>query len=346
MSREWLQRRRMLLAWLLIALLVLVLVLREGLGYWREQAQWRALAESAAGMRSGPALTLERLRQSAQARHIELAEVQVQDQGWQARGKVADAQALQDWLQALHLEGAHMAQWGLSAKALGCASMCRCSLESARGWLAGAGVLPEFAGRAAGGLAGVAERVTGTGRGGQPVARASDALGGGWPLALGTATVASGCAGVVGISGAGVAVACPWLALALASRGRGAGAQPSVAQNYRFAGQWQGALHLQGSGRRCSEAQGRIEVNDLALAEPWSLGLGQGGIEMNCADGWHVSGYLAQDGQHRLAVEGDLLARRAQVNIDVQPDAALTPVLRGVQWLGAEALQGQREIRW
>ncbi|WP_248917123.1 general secretion pathway protein GspN [Pseudomonas entomophila] len=124
------------------------------------------------------------------------------------------------------------------------------------------------------------------------------------------------------------------------------GAQPSVAQNYRFAGQWQGALHLQGSGRRCSEAQGRIEVNDLALAEPWSLGLGQGGIEMNCADGWHVSGYLAQDGQHRLAVEGDLLARRAQVNIDVQPDAALTPVLRGVQWLGAEALQGQREIRW
>ncbi|MDF9616055.1 type II secretion system protein GspM [Pseudomonas entomophila] len=113
MNREWLQRRRMLLAWLLIALLVLVLVLREGLGYWREQAQWRALAESAAGMRSGPALTLERLRQSAQARHIELAEVQVQEQGWQARGKVADAQALQDWLQALRLEGARMAQWGI-----------------------------------------------------------------------------------------------------------------------------------------------------------------------------------------------------------------------------------------
>ncbi|WMW07312.1 general secretion pathway protein GspN [Pseudomonas entomophila] len=123
-------------------------------------------------------------------------------------------------------------------------------------------------------------------------------------------------------------------------------AQSSVAQGYRLAGLWQGVLHMRGSGGRCREAQGRLEVNDLALVEPWSLGLGQGGIEMSCADGWQVSGYLAQDGQHRLAVSGDLLARRAQVSVEVQPNAALTPVLRGGQWLGAEALQGQREIRW
>lgn len=124
------------------------------------------------------------------------------------------------------------------------------------------------------------------------------------------------------------------------------GAQPSVPQGYRLAGQWQGALRLQGRGGRCREAQGRLEVNDLALVEPWSLGLGQGGIEMNCADGWRASGQLSLDGQHRLVVSGDLLARRAQVSVEVQPDAALTPVLRGVQWLGAETLQGQREIRW
>ncbi|CAK16960.1 type II secretion system protein GspM [Pseudomonas entomophila] len=114
MSREWWQRRRMLLAWLLIALLACFLVLREGLGYWRELAQWRALAESAVGMRTGPTLSLERLRQSAQARRVELLEVQAQDEGWQVRGKVGDAQSLLDWLQALRTEGARLVQWGLS----------------------------------------------------------------------------------------------------------------------------------------------------------------------------------------------------------------------------------------
>lgn len=114
MSREWLQRRRMLLAWLLIALLACFLVFREGLGYWREMAQWRTLAESAVVMRSGPTLSLERLRQSAQARRVELLEVQAQDEGWQVRGKVDNAQALQDWLQALRTEGVRLVQWGLS----------------------------------------------------------------------------------------------------------------------------------------------------------------------------------------------------------------------------------------
>ncbi|MCG8293959.1 type II secretion system protein GspM [Pseudomonas entomophila] len=114
MSREWLQRRRMLLAWLLVALLACFLVFREGLGYWRELAQWRALAESVVGMRTGPTLSLERLRQSAQARRVELLEVQAQDDVWQVRGKVGDAQALQDWLQALRTEGARLAQWGVS----------------------------------------------------------------------------------------------------------------------------------------------------------------------------------------------------------------------------------------
>lgn len=113
MNREWLQQRRLLLAWGIVALLVVLLALREGIAYWREQAQWRALAESLTAQVQQPALTLEGLHQSAQARHIELAEVQPEDEGWLARGKVADAQVLQGWLQALRDDDAQPLQWGL-----------------------------------------------------------------------------------------------------------------------------------------------------------------------------------------------------------------------------------------
>lgn len=113
MSREWMQRHRLRLAVGVAALLVGLLLLREGLAYWRDLQQWQALAQAVAGLPAAPALSLERLRQSAQARHIELAEVQPDDNGWQVRGKVADAQALQGWLQALRDEGAQPLHWGL-----------------------------------------------------------------------------------------------------------------------------------------------------------------------------------------------------------------------------------------
>jgi len=84
----------------------------------------------------------------------------------------------------------------------------------------------------------------------------------------------------------------------------------------------------------------------LALSEPWSLGLGQGWVEMDCRDGWRLHGQLAQQGQHRLMVDADLLGRRAQVAFELQPDAALTPLLRGAQWLGPQAVSGQRDVLW
>ncbi|MDH0304957.1 MULTISPECIES: general secretion pathway protein GspN [unclassified Pseudomonas] len=124
------------------------------------------------------------------------------------------------------------------------------------------------------------------------------------------------------------------------------GRRYSVPQGYRLGGQWQGVMRLQGAGRQCQAAQGRITVNDLALVEPWSLGLGQGAIEMRCQGGWRLSGNLRLPGQHQLVLDADLPGRRATVDIEVQPEAGLTPVLRGVQWLGAEALQGQRVVRW
>ncbi|WP_236236807.1 type II secretion system protein N [Pseudomonas faucium] len=124
------------------------------------------------------------------------------------------------------------------------------------------------------------------------------------------------------------------------------GAQATAPSEYRMAGQWQGVLRAQGAWRQCRAGEGRLTVTDLALSEPWSMGLGQGWLDMTCASGWQLRGQLAEQGQHRLALEADLLARRARASFELQADAALIPLLRGAQWLGPQALTGQRDLRW
>ncbi|PYB72634.1 type II secretion system protein GspM [Pseudomonas sp. LB-090624] len=113
MNRDGLQRHRLTLAWAIIALLLAFLALRAGLTQWRELSQWRVLAEQAASLQGGPGLNLERLRQSAQARQIELDEVDAQGKAWQLGGQVADERVLQGWLQSLRAEGAKPLEWGL-----------------------------------------------------------------------------------------------------------------------------------------------------------------------------------------------------------------------------------------
>lgn len=113
MNRDWMQRYRLTFAWLLIAVLLAFLALRGGLAQWRELSQWQRLAEQAASLQGGPGLSMERLKQSAEARRVALAEVDEQGKTWHLRGQVADERALQDWLQALRTEGAQPLQWGL-----------------------------------------------------------------------------------------------------------------------------------------------------------------------------------------------------------------------------------------
>ena len=108
-QRRWL----MPVAWVTLLVLSSSLALREGLALWHEQTQWRGLAESAAGMQPGAALTAEYLQRSAVARQIALVEVLPGDTGWQLRGRLTDERLLNDWLQALHLDGARPLQWGL-----------------------------------------------------------------------------------------------------------------------------------------------------------------------------------------------------------------------------------------
>ncbi|MFJ4157323.1 type II secretion system protein N [Pseudomonas sp. NPDC089752] len=124
------------------------------------------------------------------------------------------------------------------------------------------------------------------------------------------------------------------------------GAQATAQTDYRLAGQWQGRLQLQGAGRQCRTSEGRFTVNDLALSQPWSLGLGQGWLEMDCRTGWRLHGLVVQPGQHQLSVDADLVERRAQVAFELQPDAELIPVLRGAQWLSPQAKAGNRSLHW
>jgi len=119
MNREWVQRRRLWLAWGLIGGLLAFLAVREGLTQWHALSVWRELARQAATLQGGPGISLERLRQSAQARQIELAEVDVQGKSWQLRGQVADERVLQGWLQSLRAEGVRPLQWGLEQDATG-----------------------------------------------------------------------------------------------------------------------------------------------------------------------------------------------------------------------------------
>lgn len=102
---------------------------------------------------------------------------------------------------------------------------------------------------------------------------------------------------------------------------------------------------MQGAGRQCQASEGRVIVTDLALSDPWSLGLGHGWLEMDCRSGWHLRGQLAQQGQHQLTVDADLPGRQVQVVFQLQPEAQLTPLLRGAQWRTA-GLAGQRDLRW
>ncbi|NQD78249.1 general secretion pathway protein GspN [Pseudomonas sp. CM27] len=124
------------------------------------------------------------------------------------------------------------------------------------------------------------------------------------------------------------------------------GAQATAFTDYRLAGQWQGTIRLEGGGRQCRASEGRLTVTDLALSAPWSLGLGEGWLEIDCASGWRLRGHLTQQSQHQLTLEADLQQRQAQVVFELQPEAALTPLLRGAQWLGPQALAGQRNLHW
>lgn len=125
------------------------------------------------------------------------------------------------------------------------------------------------------------------------------------------------------------------------------GASDAVAvTRYQLAGQWQGALNMQGRGLSCMAAEGSLQANDLALLAPWQLQLGHVQLRMECQGGWLLLGQLQQAGQHQAELRADLLTRRAKLTGRIEPDSALQPLLVSARWLPAGGTQVARDIRW
>ncbi|WP_339532755.1 type II secretion system protein N [Pseudomonas mucidolens] len=98
-------------------------------------------------------------------------------------------------------------------------------------------------------------------------------------------------------------------------------------------GSWAGHLQVSGAGRTCRSAEGELLGRDLALLSPWTLNLGNTRLELKCRDGLRLSANLQLPAEHQFQIEADLQRQRLQVDGQVEPDAAVTPLLVQARWL-------------
>lgn len=98
-----------------------------------------------------------------------------------------------------------------------------------------------------------------------------------------------------------------------------------VDSRYLIDGHWQGRLQIIGQGGRCVSASGELQGRDIGLLAPWSLTLGEARLSVDCQQGLQGLADVQRAGEHRIQARFD--ARRIQLNGQVSPDAALTPLL-------------------
>lgn len=113
---------------------------------------------------------------------------------------------------------------------------------------------------------------------------------------------------------------------------------------YLLDGQWQGALQIDGRGSRCVDSQGELGGQHLAMLAPWSLALGSARITLNCQQGLQLLADIERAGEHRLQARLAPAQQRLQLSGQLQPDAAITPLLVQAGLLKAGA--GQFEKRF
>ena len=110
----WLQRRWLMpAAWVMVGVLLVTLIVREGTARLQEARQWQALARTAASLQVQTRFSAEQLQQSAQAHSIALNEVLGENGTWQIKGRAADEQGVQRWLLAVQREGVRPLRWSL-----------------------------------------------------------------------------------------------------------------------------------------------------------------------------------------------------------------------------------------
>lgn len=96
-------------------------------------------------------------------------------------------------------------------------------------------------------------------------------------------------------------------------------------------GRWEGQLQVNGSGASCRHTEGELLGHDLAVLSPWLVNLGNTRIQLQCRDGLRLLADLQLAAEHRFKVEAD--SQRLQVDGQVEPGAAVTPLLVQARWL-------------
>lgn len=96
-------------------------------------------------------------------------------------------------------------------------------------------------------------------------------------------------------------------------------------------GRWEGRLQVDGAGTGCRKTEGELLGHDLAVLSPWLVKLGNARIALQCRDGLRLSADLQLPAEHHFKIAAD--PRRAQVDGQIEPGAAVTPLLVRARWL-------------
>ncbi|NMZ10039.1 type II secretion system protein N [Pseudomonas proteolytica] len=96
-------------------------------------------------------------------------------------------------------------------------------------------------------------------------------------------------------------------------------------------GRWEGRLQVNGAGASCRNTEGQLVGHDLALLSPWLVKLGNARIELQCSDGLRLLADVQLAAEHHFKVQA--AAKRLQVDGQVEPGAAVTPLLVQARWL-------------
>jgi general secretion pathway protein N len=92
-------------------------------------------------------------------------------------------------------------------------------------------------------------------------------------------------------------------------------------------GQWQGGVHVQGRGSRCTASNGAVLGQDMALLSPWMMVLGNARLTVECRESLQLLADVRREGEHWFEARVDPVAQRARISGEVQPEASVAPLL-------------------
>ncbi|WP_027854311.1 type II secretion system protein N [Marinobacterium litorale] len=121
---------------------------------------------------------------------------------------------------------------------------------------------------------------------------------------------------------------------------RGASQSP-----FSWAGQWQGAVQLEGRANGCAQAQGAFVSNNLRLQTPLVAPFGQVTLTLDCQAGLLLRAQTRGEGQ-QLNFVADLAARRSRLNGHIRAGSPLAEPARTIGLNRGGGEQIQRGWRW